>query len=98
MSDPVALALVGAGVTLGGAIIANVFVLAKIYVTSKLGVEVAEESVRVSHNNAKAIQAVAMKTEVVHSAINQLEAFRAETSEARKSAEARLEEIRGGGA
>ncbi len=95
--------MVGAVVTLGGAIIANVFVLAKMYVETKLATMAAQEASAQGHQANRAIQKVAATAEATHdavakmSAVTQIEEFKAETSAARQSAEKRLEEIRGGG-
>lgn len=63
---------------------------------SKTAVKVAEvASIRTAENRA-AIHVVAQKVDVVHEAVSKIDAFRMETAAARQSAEARLEQIRGG--
>jgi hypothetical protein len=84
VSDPVALAVVGAVVTLGGAVIANGFLVWRTLIVSRAGTKAAETAVT-------AIAAVAVKTDNVHAAISDLEVLRKQTTADREAAAERYE-------
>lgn len=99
MSDPVALALIAGCGTVAASIVAGTFAYLKSAQEFKNARVVIQEQVVATQAQTKAIKAIAIasKSDEVHAAVSQLDAFQKETSEARKSASDRLEQIRGGG-
>ena len=93
MTDQVTLAIVGAVVTLGTALITGFFATWKFSMQLKKEVKnisVAAKKVDVKVNkNAVDIEEVAAKTKEVHEAVSQLDAFNKETKLGREEAAAR---------
>jgi hypothetical protein len=100
MTDPVALAIVGAVSTAAAAIIAGVFKMIELARVSKDAAAASKQAsadskqaVVESQKAVVAVVAASPEPEKVHAAISEFDALRAATAESRAAAAARLESL-----
>jgi Na+/serine symporter len=93
VTDPVALAIVGAVSTAAAAIIAGYFKLKELALATKASTVASERSAVESQKAVVAVVASAPEPEKVHAAINEFDALRADAAQSRAAAAERLAKL-----